>query len=240
MESQGIKKIRMVFFDNDGVIYDDPEQKESGKKTHASTWNTVFDVLGIYGRHEILRDKFENGEYGTDSPYMKWTDEACQEFKQNRLKENKFMEIIDSRPFMVGAKETIQELKNRGYQTAIITGSFKALAERAQKALGIDYIVAHCDLKFNKKGELESWKLTDCDYEGKVHYFEELAKKHKLLPSQCAYVGHEVNDVPILKEAGLPIAFNCYKDSVLNAAKMHIEKKDLREILTYLPPIKRI
>jgi len=133
----------------------------------------------------------------------------------------------------------LNELKKRGYRTALITGSFKAAAEKAQELLGLERIIAHCELIFDESGKIRKWELIPCDYEGKVSYFQKLAAESNLRLAECIYVGDEVNDTPIFRKAGLSIAFNCQKEEVKGAAHITIEKKDLREILQHLAPIKR-
>ncbi len=145
------------------------------------------------------------------------------------------MKIINEKPLMVGAKETLSELKKRGYKTAVITGSFKALAEKAQSLIGLDYAVGHCELIFDKVGNLKDWRLVPCDFDGKVRYFKKLATKLGFSQLECAFVGDEVNDIPIFEKVGLSIAFNCHKEEVKKAADIVIDGKDLREILKYFP-----
>ena len=217
----------------DGVIIDVSGYNENGKKVAVSTWNAVFDQAGIYPEHERLKELFIKGDFAS---YMEWTDEACRVLQKNGLTRNKFMEIIDSRPLMNGAEETFKTLRARGYKTAVITGSFKALAERIKKLFGLDYIIAHCEFIFGEEEKPKDWRLIPCDFQGKVDYFNKQAKELNLVPSECAYVGDEVNDIPIFGKAGLSIAFNCHKEQVKKAAHVVIDKKDLREILRYFPP----
>lgn len=227
------KKIKMILFDMDGVLFDIKGYNENGKKVAISTWNAVFDQIGIYHEHERLKEMFIKGDFPS---YMEWTDEACRVLQKHGLTKEKFMRIINSRPLMNGAKETLEELKKRGYKTALITGSFKALAKRVQELLGLNYIIGHCELIFDENGNLKEWQLIPCDFEGKVEYFKKIVKQLGLSTSECAYVGDEVNDIPIFQKAGLSIAFNCYKDEVRKAAHVVIDKKNLREILQHFPP----
>ena len=132
-----INNIKMIFFDMDGVIFDITGYNESGKKVAISTWNAVFDQAGIYREHERLKEMFIKGEFPS---YMEWTDEACRVLQKHGLTREKFIKIINSRPLMNGAEETLNKLKKRGYKTAVITGSFEALALRAKKLLGLDYL----------------------------------------------------------------------------------------------------
>jgi phosphoserine phosphatase len=226
-----VRKIKIIVFDIDGVIFDVSEYTEGGKKVAVSTWNALFDKAGIYDEHERLKQMYIDGKFKS---YMKWTDEACRVFKKHGLTKKKFMEMINERHLIKGAKETLQVLRKKDYKTATITGGFDALAKKAQMLLGIDYTVSHCKLIFDKKGKLTRWKLIPCDYEDTINYFHKILKKHNLTPEESVYIGDDVNDIPIFKESCLSIAFNCNKQEVKDAADVVINKKDLREILKYL------
>jgi len=218
----------MVFFDMDGVLVDVSKYQEGGSKVGVSTWHSVFDGLGVIDEHQRLKEKFKAGKFPS---YMEWTDEACKVLKTHGLTKDEFLKIINSQTLMVGAKETVAELKKRGYKTAVITGSFGALAKRVQRELGIDDAVAHCNLEFDGEGNLIDWKLLPCDYEGKVDAFLQMAEKDGVSPSECVFVGDEVNDIPIFRKVGLSIAFNCTKQEVKDAAAKVVDGNDLRLIL---------
>lgn len=219
---------KMIFFDMDGVLIDVSNYQESGSKVGVSTWHVVFDSLGILDEHRRLKERFKAGEF---SSYMEWTDEACKVLKKHGLTEAKFSEIINRQPLMRGAKEAIAELKKQGYKTAVITGSFSALAERVQRELGVDDAVASCNLEFDGEGRLEGWKLLPCDYEGKVDAFLQIAEKDGVVPSECVYIGDEVNDISIFRKVGLSIAFNCNKQEVKDVVDIIVVGNDLRLIL---------
>ena len=225
------KEIKLVVFDMDGVLFDVASYNENGKKVAKSTWNTVFHELNIYHEHERLKQMFINNDFPS---YVEWTDEACRVLRDNGLTKEVFTGIINRIPLMNGAQETFRWLRKKGIKTGVITGSFKALAERAQEVVGLDYIIAHCELIFNKKGNLESWNLIPCDIIGKVEYFNKLVKQLNLSPKESAFVGDEVNDIPIFRKVGLSMAFNCSKKEVKREADIVIDRKDIREIMRYL------
>jgi phosphoserine phosphatase len=223
---------KMVFFDMDGVLIDVSKYQESGSKVGVSTWHAVFDSLGIIDEHQRLKEKFKAGKFPS---YMEWTDEACKVLRAHGLTKDKLLKIINSQSLMTGAKETVDVLKKRGYKTAVITGSFGALAERVQRELGIDDAVAHCNLAFDGEGRLKNWKLLPCDYEGKIEAFLQMAEKDGVEDSECVFVGDEVNDIPIFRKVGLSIAFNCNKQEVKDAATKVVNGNDLRLILGHAP-----
>lgn len=226
-EGEKTPMYKIVFFDMDGVLVDVSNYQESGTKVGVSTWHAVFDSLGILDEHRRLKERFKAGEF---SSYMEWTDEACRVLQAYGLTADKFSEIINRQPLMRGAKEAIAKLKKQGYKTAVITGGFSALAERAQRELGIDDAVAHCNLEFDEEGRLKCWRLLPCDYEGKVGALLQMAEKDGVAPSECVYIGDEVNDIPIFQKVGLSIAFNCNKQEVKDAANIVVGGNDLRLI----------
>lgn len=219
---------KMIFFDMDGVLVDVSNYQENGSKVGVSAWHVVFDSLGILDEHRRLKERFKAGEFHS---YMEWTDEACKVLKSHGLTEEKFSEIINRQPLIRGAKEAVAELKKQGYKTAVITGSFSALAERVQREIGVDNAVAHCNLEFDGEGRLKGWKLLPCDYEGKVDAFLQMAEKDGVTPSECVYIGDEVNDISIFRKVGLSFAFNCDKQEVKGAADIVVDGNDLRLIL---------
>lgn len=221
---------KIIFFDADGVLFDNSGFHESSNKIALSSWNALFYELGIYNEHERLKQLYLKGAFPT---YMEWTDEACRVL-QKHLTKQQFDKFVSDRPFMKNAKETILELKKRGYKTALISGGFQQLADKAKNLLGLDYAVAHCDLIFNKSSALQKWKVIPCDFEGKTAYFKKIADKEGIDYSQCVYVGDNVNDIPIFRDVELAIAFNATKDEVKNEADVVIESNDLSRILEHI------
>ena len=224
------KKIKLLVFDMDGVLFDVASHDEEGRIVPKSTWNVLFHEIGLYHERKRLKQMFINNDFPS---YVEWTEETCKVLRDNGLTKEIFMGIINHIPLMNGAQETFEMFKKKGFKTGVITGSFKSLAKRAQEMVGLDYIIAHCELIFDKKGALENWNLIPCDFTGKVRYFNKLAKKLNLSTKECAFIGDEANDIPVFKEAGLSIAFNCNKEAVKKEADIVIDRKDLREIMGY-------
>lgn len=222
----------MVFFDMDGTLVDVGDYQESSNKIGVSMWHVLFDNLGLLDEDRRLNKKFATGKFASDK---EWANESCEILRKSNLTKQKFNKIINQQPLMKGAEKLILELKKRGYKTAIITGSFSALAKKIQKKLGIDDVIAHCDLKFDQTtGRLKGWKLFPCNNEGRAEAFVQLAKKYKFEPSECIYIGDDVNDIPVFPKAGLSIAFNSDRKIVKEAASVVVDSNDLRLVLKYI------
>jgi phosphoserine phosphatase len=129
---------------------------------------------------------------------------------------------------MEGAEETIAELKKRGYKIATITGSFEIIANRMKDNLGLDY--AFSNVLHEEEGKLTGEVSGPLVTGSKAEILKEIMEMEKVKADESAAVGDGANDVSMLEEAGLGIAFNA-KPVLKEKADVVIEKKDLREIL---------
>jgi phosphoserine phosphatase len=204
-----------------------------------STWDLIFIRIGAYDVHEKLKEEFKKGQFN----YNEWTKKACDELKRRGLRKHMFDEVIKFREYTPGAKEVIKTLLENDVKVGIISGSFYELGERVIKDFELEnelkqkkiVIHAHCMLEFDPdSGELIRPHIEATDYEDKASLLEVFTKIFNVSPEEIAYIGDDVNDIPIMRKVGLPIAFNTHKPSVIKAAKIVINKNDLREVLPYL------
>jgi phosphoserine phosphatase len=228
--SKMVNKYKVVIFDLDGTLYDKPWESND-EHLAVSTWDVLFQTLGIYDVHQRLKNVWIRGGFKS---LIEWGEAACCVLKVRGLDRKTFEDVINSRPLMPGAVETLKILKEHDIITGIVSGSFEALALRAQRELGIDHVLATAHFKFDANGFLSSWKIFPTDYKDKVKFVKYLADLNKVSLDKVAYVGDDVNDIPVFKKVGLAIAFNCTKQKVMENAHVVIKEKDLRKILPYL------
>lgn len=224
------KHIKLVVFDLENVLFDKYENYVNGEIVKMNSWDLIFYELGAWEENLYLMKLWKDGIL---PDYFTWNEEACKVWKDRNLKRNKFEEIVKKMPLRKEAKETVEELKKRGYKTATVTGSPEALASRAEKELGLDYAIGHCRLYFDKEGKLKDWDLFPTDFEDKVECVKKIAKRERISLMECAYVGDGENDIYVMSEVGIPIAFRAESEKVRNVARYVI--KDLRELLDLFP-----
>ena len=61
-----------------------------------------------------------------------------------------------------------------------------------------------------------------------------VAKRENISLKECVFIGDHRNDIPVMKECGLSIAFDPKDDELRKIANIVIEKKELREVLKYI------
>lgn len=106
-----------------------------------------------------------------------------------------------------GARTTIRTLKQMGYRTAVVSGGFIQVLEPMAADLKLDYVRANTL-------EIEDGKLTGrvigqvVDRRAKADFLAEFAADSGLHMSQTVAVGDGANDIDMITQAGLGIAFN--------------------------------
>ena len=145
------------------------------------------------------------------------------------LDESVLAEVAERIPLTDGAERLIDILKHLGYKIALISGGFTYFAKHLQQKLGIDYVYAN-------ELEIVDGKLTGnivgniIDAQRKAEIVREIAKKEDIRLAQVVAVGDGANDLPMLAEAGLGIAFRA-KPLVQETARQALSTVGLDGIL---------
>lgn len=148
------------------------------------------------------------------------------------LKEAVLVEIAENLQITEGAPELIRILKELGFKTAVLSGGFTYFGQYLQKKLGIDYVYAN-ELEI-ENGELTGQVLGQIvDGQRKADLLETIAKVEGIRLEQTIAVGDGANDLPMLSQAGLGIAFRA-KPIVKESARHAISNLGLDAILYLL------
>lgn len=126
-------------------------------------------------------------------------------------------EIADKMPITEGVDRLISVLKTCGYKIAILSGGFTFFGEYLQKRYGIDYVYAN-ELEIDDNGKLTGKYVGEIvDGRRKADLLKLIAQMEKVNMAQTIAVGDGANDLPMLSEAGLGIAFHAKPRVVANA-----------------------
>ena len=148
------------------------------------------------------------------------------------LSESALQEVVNAVPLMDGAERLISTLRRLGYKTAILSGGFTFMGRELQRRLGIDHLHAN-ELDIANGVATGEVKGEIVDGERKAYYLGEIAKAEGLSMEQVIAVGDGANDLPMLKLAGLGIAFRA-KPLVRQSARQAISRLGLDGILYLL------
>ncbi|GAO31209.1 phosphoserine phosphatase SerB [Geofilum rubicundum] len=148
------------------------------------------------------------------------------------LDESVMKEVADNLPLTEGAERLFHTLKKYGYRTAILSGGFTYFGNYLKAKLNIDYVFAN-ELEV-QNGQLTGRHVGEIiNGEKKAELLKLIAFKEDIHLEQVIAVGDGSNDLPMLRLAGLGIAFHA-KPKVRASAKHAISTIGLDAILYLL------
>ena len=142
-------------------------------------------------------------------------------------------DIATKMPITEGVDRLMFVLKSCGYKIAILSGGFTYFGEYLQRKYGIDYVYAN-ELEIDEDGKISGrYKGEIVDGHRKAELLKLIAQVEKVNLAQTIAVGDGANDLPMLSEAGLGIAFHA-KPRVVANAKQSINTMGLDGVLYFL------
>ncbi len=215
-------KYKLVCFDVDGTLIDNVK----------FSWNIFHDYFKVdMKKRDNARNDFFNGKIS----YLQWARHDISMWKEKGAKKQDFFKAIGHLSLMNGAMQTLQQLKKNNIKLAIISGSLNILLEKFIPNYNEFFDdVFLSKIFFDENGFIAKIEPTEFDIEKKAEALKQIADREKIKLSECVFVGDYLNDLKVMQEAGLGIAFNCVHDELKKVADVVIEKKDLREVLKYI------
>lgn len=142
-------------------------------------------------------------------------------------------DIAENMPITEGVDRLMEVLKRYGYKIAILSGGFTYFGEYLQRKYGIDYMYAN-ELEVDENGKLTGNYVGEIvDGHRKAELLKLIAQVEKVNLAQTIAVGDGANDLPMISEAGLGIAFHA-KPRVVANAKQSINTIGLDGVLYFL------
>lgn len=217
-----MSKYKLVCFDVDGTLIDNVK----------FSWQIFHEYFQTdKHRREDARNAFFSGKIS----YLQWAEHDINLWKEKNAKKHDFFKATEHLRLMRGSMETLTELKKRGLKLAIVSGSLNVILEKFipnYEEFFDDVFLSR--IYFDKEGNISKVEATEFDMDAKAVALKKITDKEKISLKECVFVGDYLNDLKIMQEAGLGIAFNCVHDELKKVADVCIDKKDLREILKHI------
>ena len=142
-------------------------------------------------------------------------------------------DIAEHMPITEGADRLMSVLKRCGYKIAILSGGFTFFGEQLRHRYGIDYVYAN-ELEIDEDGKLTGRYVGEIvDGKRKAELLKLIAQVEQVNLAQTIAVGDGANDLPMIAEAGLGIAFHA-KPRVKATAQQSINNIGLDGVLYFL------
>ena len=115
--------------------------------------------------------------------------------------------IAGNLPLTKGVIPLTKTLRSMGYRIAILSGGFTYFGEYLQKIIGADYVF--CNQLEDKNGYLTGQVIGPIvNAQKKAELLQTIASQQGIEQAQCIAVGDGANDLLMLKQAGMGIAFH--------------------------------
>ena len=211
--------IKLVVFDLDNVLIDT---------------ETIDEIAKIKGIEEEISDITLQAMQGK-IPFETSIRQRVK--KLEGISTSNIDEAMDKISLNPGAVETATELKKQGYKIAIITGSFDVIALKVKELINADYA-------FYNTLEVDDGKLTGevsgpLITQNKVDVLRQLVDEIGITLDECATIGDGANDLEMIKNAKIGIAYNA-KPILKENADVQINEKDLRKVLDIMADEEKI
>jgi phosphoserine phosphatase len=208
------KNKRLVFFDMDSTLIDMELIDEMARRA------------GVYKEVSRITEKATRGDLDFEEALI----QRVALLKGLKLEE--LEKIRNDMKLSEGAEDLVMTLKQLGFKQGVVSGGFSYFTDYLKEKLGFDFA-------FSNQLEIKNGALTgkvlgnivDGPYKAKIVHM--VSSKEGILLDQTVAIGDGANDVLMLGQAGLGIAYNA-KWKVERVANMSVGRARLRNILYIL------
>jgi len=208
------KSKRLVFFDMDSTLIDMEIIDEMARRA---------GVLKEVGR---ITEKAKRGDLDFEEAIIQ------RVALLKGLKVEELEKIKSEMKLSEGAEELVATLKRLGYKLGLVSGGFHYFTDFLKDRLGLDFAFAN-QLEI-KNGALTGrvlGNIVDGPYKAKI--VNSVSNEEGVLLDQTVAIGDGANDVLMLGQAGLGIAYNA-KGKIERVANMSVGRARLKNILYIL------
>jgi phosphoserine phosphatase len=209
----------LICFDVDGTLVRHP----SGL--------VIWEVLNLKygGSKEINRFRYQMYCEGRLS-YERWVQLDVSGWIDHGATESGVLEAVREFSLFDGARETVHELKRRGYMLGVISGTLNVVLDTLFPDHPFDEVYTN-KIFFDGGGRLDGWEATRYDSHGKPEALRDIAHRHGVHLSRTGFVGDGENDEPLLGVAGFFAAFRPRSRVLADGADIVLGESELPKLL---------
>jgi phosphoserine phosphatase len=192
----------------------------------AETLDEVAAALGMGERIAAITARAMHGELDFDAALRERIEMLAGESEQV------FHDIASQLQLNPGATELLTAAKAAGVHCVLVSGGFAQVAEPVARRLGFDEVHCnHLEIVDGRLGGAVQAPIVNADY--KCRILQQCARKRGIGLVECCAIGDGANDLPMLRAAGLGIAYRA-KPILHAASSCHIDATDLASAIHFM------
>jgi phosphoserine phosphatase len=208
------KNKRLVFFDMDSTLVD------------MEIIDEMAERAGVFKEVSRITEKARRGDLDFEEALIQ------RVALLKGLKVEALEKIRSEMRLSEGAEDLVETLKGLGYKLGLVSGGFDYFADFLKERLRLDFSFANqLEIKDGALTGKVLGKIVDNTYKAKI--VNMVSSEEGVLLDQTVAIGDGANDVLMLGQAGLGIAYNA-KERVERAANMSVGRARLKNILYIL------
>jgi phosphoserine phosphatase len=162
--------------------------------------------------------------------YERWVELDVSGWIERGATREEIVESVREFSLFDRARETVHELKGRGFVLGVISGTLDIVLDTLFPDHPFDEVYTN-KIFFDERGRLSTWKATRFDTRGKPDALREMATRHGVPLSRTAFVGDGENDIPLLGVAGRFVAFRPRAKELAEGADVVLREDELPRLL---------
>jgi len=205
-------RYKLIIFDIDGTI-----------TRHISSWRYIHEKLRLWsGRAFRYQEDFFAGKIS----YRRFCELDAAHWKGMRMA--KMRSIFKNVRYSKNAARSMIKLKKLGFKLAAVSTGLQFMTDRVRSELKFDYAISN--RLSSRNGLLTGGVKINLEHGAKHTVLAGIYKKFNVKPHEVISVGDTEGDIPLAKNSGFFIAFNCSSEELRKVAGYTCKTKDFTEV----------
>ena len=205
-------KYKLIVFDIDGTI-----------TRHISSWRYIHEKLGLWSQRAF---RYQEDFFAGKIDYRRFCSLDAAHWRG--MSERRIRSIFKGVRYSKNAVKSIRKLKKLGFKLAAVSTGLQFMPDRIKRELGFDYCIAN--RLVSRKGRLTGGVRINLEHGAKHTILARIYKRFNVRPHQVISVGDSEGDIPLAKNSGYSIAFNCTSEGLARTVDYNCITTDFNEV----------
>lgn len=205
-------KYKLIVFDIDGTI-----------TRHISSWRYIHEKLQLWSKRAF---RYQEEFFAGKITYREFCELDAAHWKGMRV--SKLRSIFRDLRYSRNARQSIFKLKELGFKLAAVSTGLQFMTDRVRRELKFDYAISN--RLSSRNGVLTGGVRINLEHGAKHTVLAKIYGIFGVKPNEVISVGDTDGDIPLAKNSGYFIAFNCSSPKLKKASDYVCRTTDFDEV----------